>query len=393
VPKGSRRVPWDPEIKNLLVIAGLSGCGKSTFIRQLKRKRLSPDIARRLPGDIHAWHYAWGRRRRTPFRSSVPTAKPRGQILHFDMTTSTAYRQSFGQPPEPHREEARLNMLLEAAEDVRFVVIRAPKEKLVRQLAGRTAVAHLPAHIRPLLSRAGPLLLRLERLLPAGVKSGAIHFGDRWAQRADAREKNFLKCQFYTQEAAIDSVHRDWEASVREQIGSKLTAPIMYIEPASNGFWQRRFRLGETTAQSPPAQAGADRRKTRAQISLGRLQQFANTLDSAFRIPGTKATVGVDVMLGIIPVLGDAVSGSIGAYIIWKAGRLGAPRKLLGRMMLNTTLDTIIGCVPIAGDIFDASYKSNVRNVALLRRYLSGLDLFRAPIGRISGYPTHLGRP
>jgi hypothetical protein len=385
--KGSRRVPWDPEIKNLLVIAGLSGSGKSTFIRQLKHKRLPPDIARHLPADIHAWHHAWGKRRRISFRLLRPPAKPRGQILHFDMTTSTTYRKSFAEGKsfaevnEPHREEKQLNALLAAAEEVRFVVIRASKDQLIRQLSGRAAVTHLPAPLRPLVSRAGPLMLRLESLVPPGVKEAAGHLGTRWVQRSDVRERNFRNCQRYAQEAAIDSIHRDWEASVREQLGNKVAGSTTYIEPAPNGIWRRKFRMADTSAQTPTAQSVRPYSDKAVEASFGRLQHFADALDNALRIPGTKATVGFDALLGIIPIIGDAVSGSIGAYIIWKARQLGAPRRLVARMIVNSTLDVLIGCVPIAGDIFDASYKSNVRNVTLLRRHLSGLDLFNAATG------------
>lgn len=377
MPKGSRRIPWDPEIKSLLVIAGLSGCGKSTFIRQLKRRRLPGDILRQLPDDIHTWHHAWGKRRLShPLLR--PTAKPGGQIFHFDMTTSTAYRTSFEERPaasvpEPHREEKNLNNLLGAAEKVQIVVITAPKDQLIRQLSGRAAVTHLPAPLRPLASRAGPLMLGLERLLPARAKDSTGRFGTGWARRSDVRSKNFRNCLLYTHDAKIKSVHAEWENTVLRQAGVKLVAPTTYVEPAPNGLGRRKFRLVLKGARQTQATASDG-------TSFGRLQHLANVLDNAMQVPGTKLTVGADALLGIIPLIGDALSGSIGAYIIWKAGRLGAPRRLVLRMLLNSSLDTLVGCIPIVGDIFDASYKSNLRNVTLLRRHLTGAGLFRAAL-------------
>ena len=79
--------------------------------------------------------------------------------------------------------------------------------------------------------------------------------------------------------------------------------------------------------------------------------------------------MGVDAMLGLVPVIGDAISAAIASYIIWEARRLGAPRWLITRMAMNTTLDTLVGSIPVVGDIFDVAYKSNLKNVALLKRH------------------------
>jgi hypothetical protein len=310
------------------------------------------------------------------------------------MKTSTAYRKSFAETPASlvpslHREEKNLHTLLDAAEDVRFVVIKAPKEQLIRQLEGRAAVTHLPAPLRPLASRAGPLMLELERLLPARVKNAASHFGRRWAQRADVREKNFRNCLRYGRDTEIKAVHAQWENTVMRRANSKLAAPTTYVEPAPNGLGQRKFRLAETDFSQSQGPAGQ---------TFGRLQRLAHVFDSAMCIPGTKMTVGFDALLGIVPVVGDVLGGSVGAYIIWKSRRLGAPRQLVLRMLLNSALDTLVGCIPIAGDIFDASYKSNIRNVTLLRRHLAGHSLFRhapspyaraaAAAGNRLGHPT-----
>lgn len=104
--------------------------------------------------------------------------------------------------------------------------------------------------------------------------------------------------------------------------------------------------------------------------SFARIETLAKVLDSAIRIPGTNVVMGLDAVLGIVPVVGDAISAAIGSYIIWEARRLGAPRWLIARMTMNTTFDTLVGSIPVVGDIFDVAYKSNLKNVALLKRHV-----------------------
>jgi hypothetical protein len=103
--------------------------------------------------------------------------------------------------------------------------------------------------------------------------------------------------------------------------------------------------------------------------SFARIETLAKVLDSAIRLPGTNIVMGADAILGLVPVIGDAISGLIASYIIWEARRLGAPRWLIARMAVNTTLDTLVGSIPVVGDVFDVAYKSNLKNVALLKRH------------------------
>lgn len=102
--------------------------------------------------------------------------------------------------------------------------------------------------------------------------------------------------------------------------------------------------------------------------SFARIEALAKILDSAITIPGTKVVMGVDAVLGLVPVIGDVISGAIASYIIWEARRLGAPRWLIARMAMNTALDTAVGSIPVF-DMFDVAYKSNLKNVALLKRH------------------------
>jgi hypothetical protein len=103
--------------------------------------------------------------------------------------------------------------------------------------------------------------------------------------------------------------------------------------------------------------------------SFARIEILAKALDSAVRLPGTNVVMGLDALLGLVPVVGDAISAAIASYIIWEARRLGAPRWLIARMAMNTTFDTLVGSIPIVGDVFDVAYKSNLKNIALLKRH------------------------
>jgi hypothetical protein len=103
---------------------------------------------------------------------------------------------------------------------------------------------------------------------------------------------------------------------------------------------------------------------------LERLRVLARVLDNAIRIPGTDYRFGVDALIGLIPGIGDAISAIFSTLIILQAARLGAPRTTLLRMMANVGLDTLVGEVPILGDLFDAAWKSNLKNLDLLEDHL-----------------------
>ncbi len=104
--------------------------------------------------------------------------------------------------------------------------------------------------------------------------------------------------------------------------------------------------------------------------SLERLRTLARLLDSAFQIPGTQYRFGIDALIGLVPGIGDAISAVFSMFIVFQAARLGASRATLTRMMGNVALDTIVGEIPLLGDLFDAGWKSNNRNLALLENHL-----------------------
>jgi len=104
--------------------------------------------------------------------------------------------------------------------------------------------------------------------------------------------------------------------------------------------------------------------------TLNRIRKFSRLMDTAFRIPGTPFRIGWDPIIGLIPGLGDAISTGISAYIILMAARFGLPRSVLGWMLLNVGLEAVLGSIPLIGDLFDAFFKANIRNLALLELHL-----------------------
>jgi Domain of unknown function (DUF4112) len=101
---------------------------------------------------------------------------------------------------------------------------------------------------------------------------------------------------------------------------------------------------------------------------LQRIRSLAWLLDNSIPLPGGYR-IGVDALIGLVPGLGDALGAVLSAYIINEARILGAPRSILMRMTGNVLIETAIGAIPFAGDLFDAAFKANSRNLALLAQY------------------------
>lgn len=91
-------------------------------------------------------------------------------------------------------------------------------------------------------------------------------------------------------------------------------------------------------------------------------------MDNSIPLPGGMR-IGADALIGLIPGIGDAVGALISAYLVNEARAMGAPRSVLLRMMGNVFIETVIGAIPFAGDLFDAAFKANMRNLALLEGY------------------------
>jgi len=103
--------------------------------------------------------------------------------------------------------------------------------------------------------------------------------------------------------------------------------------------------------------------------TLAALRKWSVLLDSAFRVPGTTLTFGLDPILGLIPGLGDLTTPLFAVLLLVHAVRMRIPRVVQVRMLINAIIDFLIGFIPIIGDLFDFGWKANVRNLALLERH------------------------
>ena len=99
---------------------------------------------------------------------------------------------------------------------------------------------------------------------------------------------------------------------------------------------------------------------------LVRLRQLSKNLDESFTIPGTRIKFGMDALLGLVPGGGDIVSGVFSLYMLRAAIKMNLPKRAIFSMFLNIILDTTVGAIPVAGDIFDIFWKSNKRNLKIM---------------------------
>ncbi len=102
------------------------------------------------------------------------------------------------------------------------------------------------------------------------------------------------------------------------------------------------------------------------QETLHRLRQLAQLLDNRFEVPGTGFRFGADALLGLVPGIGDALGGVLSLYIIYSGARLGVRYRALTRMLWNTGIDTLLGAIPLLGDLFDVAWQANRLNVAIV---------------------------
>ena len=101
-----------------------------------------------------------------------------------------------------------------------------------------------------------------------------------------------------------------------------------------------------------------------------RVEAMEMLLERSFKVPGTNFPIGLDAIIGLVPVLGDIVTTALGAYIVWEARNLGLPKWKLWRMGGNVAFDTVLGLVPIVGDAADFVFRSNTRNLKIIKKHL-----------------------
>ena len=101
-----------------------------------------------------------------------------------------------------------------------------------------------------------------------------------------------------------------------------------------------------------------------------RIEAMERVLEHGFTVPGTSYQFGLDAIVGLIPVVGDIIGAALGAWLVWEAKMLGLPKWKLWRMTGNVAFDTAIGLVPVAGDALDFLFRSNSRNLKIVKRHL-----------------------
>ena len=124
--------------------------------------------------------------------------------------------------------------------------------------------------------------------------------------------------------------------------------------------------MGDPLARRSSPPLVQDHRASRVQS----LRALTKALDSAFQIPGTRFRFGLDPIIGIVPGIGDAIGAVLSAVIVFQSARLGVSRSTLLRMMGNVLLDTVVGEIPLLGDLFDVGWKANTKNLNLLEAHL-----------------------
>lgn len=110
---------------------------------------------------------------------------------------------------------------------------------------------------------------------------------------------------------------------------------------------------------------GSDPRSVRR-----RIEAMERLLDRAFVVPGINKPIGLDAIVGLVPVAGDTIAAAMGLYLLWEARNIGMSKWQLTRMAGTVGFDWLLGLVPVAGDVFDFFYRSNSRNLKRIRRHL-----------------------
>ena len=129
---------------------------------------------------------------------------------------------------------------------------------------------------------------------------------------------------------------------------------------------QEQFdKIAKDLSGQIPGFGGSDPQAVRA-----RMEALEKVLERAFVIPGTKIPFGLDSIIGLVPVLGDVVTAVMGAYLVWEARNLGMSKWQLVRMTANVGVDTALGAIPLLGDAFDLVWRSNSKNLRIIKKHL-----------------------
>ncbi len=149
---------------------------------------------------------------------------------------------------------------------------------------------------------------------------------------------------------------------------------MLTLSPNHDGFLPAMTTLTGAWAGTGADHASDDRSSARVHPSaagtrarrLKRLRLIARVMDSCIELPGTKRRIGLDPLIGLVPVAGDIISTAVSLYIVWEGHRLGASRTQVVSMLGNVAIDLAGGAIPVVGDLFDFAFTANRRNLRIL---------------------------
>jgi hypothetical protein len=235
--------------ENLLLVSGVSGSGKSTFIDTLHGGELAPEILSLLHPKTQRWREMFGRNRRL---NRTDIVEDTGVVLHHEITRPYRTRRMQGWEDEPRShytidETLWLGPALRNARNIYVVIVRPSASVLIQQLARRNAVVHCPRLIRSQAERHHSIVRSIEDLLPDWVKNNRL-ISPKWPQRELQREINTRLCECYGTPYFLDALYSNWEATIREFCGDRISS-ILHVEPVSS-FGQKAFRTARRAPSS-----------------------------------------------------------------------------------------------------------------------------------------------
>lgn len=101
-----------------------------------------------------------------------------------------------------------------------------------------------------------------------------------------------------------------------------------------------------------------------------RIEAMEKLLEGLITIPGTSQRIGLDVILDLIPVGGSVIAAAMGSYLAWEARNLGMPKSTIVRMAGNIGVDALLGAIPLVGAVPDFFFRSNTRNLKIIKKHL-----------------------
>ena len=104
-------------------------------------------------------------------------------------------------------------------------------------------------------------------------------------------------------------------------------------------------------------------------MALERIDKLAQLFDTAFILPGTNVRFGVEAVMRLVPVVGDAAASALSCYLLYEAHRLEVPKHVFARLVVNVAIEGAAGAIPLVGDLFDVGFRANRRNVKILKEY------------------------